>query len=174
MPEGTTLAPLGELTRHDRIEEWLVSAPIDVPLLGVRLAFVIEGLESDANPSDFAGAVTNFLALTREDREAATPHVFRNYRRFVEAVGDQVEVHIDSAEDVWRHVHPAEIYVSRRHRRDRKVYVQVAAECDWEIEHGLQLVYREGRQLSRVSEQDGHLTHTDACDLAEGEDLISE
>ncbi len=39
------------------------------------------------------------------------------------------------------------------------MYVQIAADCDWEPEHGLQLVYRGGNELVRVSEQDGHLTN---------------
>lgn len=51
--------------------------------------------------------------------------------------------------------------------------MQIAAECDWEPEHGLLIVYRNGNELSRVSDQDGHLTHTDAYDLPEQEDRIA-
>ena len=50
------------------------------------------------------------------------------------------------------------------------VYVQVACECAWESEHGLQLVFRQGATLSRVSDQDGHLTHADAYDLPEDQE----
>ena len=76
-------------------------------------------------------------------------------------------------EEVWAHLQPTAIHVSRRHRRDQRVYVQITAECDWEPEHGLQIVYCEGNRLVRVSDQDGHLTHTDAYDLPEAEDRIS-
>jgi hypothetical protein len=167
--------PLGQLRRDESIEEWLISLPIDVPLLGARLQFIVENLERDGALEEFARAVQAFLGLTPNDRADVMPHLHRNYRSVLATVLDgDVRVRIDSPTEIWKHVRPTEIHVSRRHRRDKKVYVQVAAECDWEPEHGLQLVYREGRELSRVSQQDGHLTHTDACDLPESEDLISE
>jgi hypothetical protein len=168
------LRPLGELRRDDSIGEWLVSDPIEIPLLGVRLPVVLEGLATDPSPGDFADAVTRFLALTTIDRSVATPHVYESYRELVESVDDpDLEgIRIDSPEDVWAHVHPTDIHVSRRHRHDKMVYVQVAADCDWELEHGLQLVYRGGWQLTRVSDQDGHLTYADAFDLPEEQDRI--
>jgi hypothetical protein len=80
---------------------------------------------------------------------------------------------IKSADRVWNHVRPSEIFVSRRSRRDKLIYVQITAHCDWEPEHGLQIIYRRGAELSRVSDQDGHLTYTDAHDLPEAEDKIA-
>ncbi len=68
---------------------------------------------------------------------------------------------------------PTEVFVSRRSERDRAIYVQITADCDWEPEHGLQIVYRRGSELSRVSDLDGHLTHSDADDLAEEQDKIA-
>lgn len=34
--------------------------------------------------------------------------------------------------------------------------------CAWEPEHGLQLVLREGRSITKLGPYDGHLTHSDA------------
>jgi len=51
--------------------------------------------------------------------------------------------------------------------------VKICAECTWEPEHGLQIVYREGSVLSRVSDQDRHLTHADAHGLPESQDRIA-
>jgi len=48
----------------------------------------------------------------------------------------------------------------------------VACECDWEPEHGLQLVFRQGRKLTRISAQDGHLTEADAYDKPDEEDEL--
>lgn len=165
---------LGELSPDDDIPEWLVSKKIDVPYFpGAKLRFVFDGLEDDDAPDDFASAVRRFLALTVRDREHAAPYVFTNYREMCEAIGvDEVGVNIDRPADVWNHVRPDEIFVKRRHSGDRKVYVQITAGCDWEQEHGLQIVYREGFELKRVSEQDGHLTHVDAFALPESEDRI--
>jgi hypothetical protein len=166
------LGLLGELTRDEHVPEWLVSSPVDVPLLGLPLRFVIDGLEEDQAPAAFEDAVSTFLRLGAKDRKEATPHVFQNYRRFVDAVPD-CELHLSSPEHVWTHVRFTEVRVTRRHRGDEKVYVQATAECDWEVEHGLQLVFREGRRLTRVSSQDGHLTYADACGLPDSEDAIT-
>jgi hypothetical protein len=73
---------------------------------------------------------------------------------------------------VWDFVKPTEIHISRRHHGDRLVYVEILCECRWEIEHGLAVIYRNGSTLSRVSEQDGHLTTSDAFDFPEEKDTI--
>lgn len=152
--------PLGELTRDPDIDEWLQSEKVDVGYFpGVKLRFVLESVEDDASAEEFAAAISNFLALTMRHRDEATPFVFANYREFVEAI-EEDEWNF-TLEDIWSHVHPTAFHVSRGHH-DGKVYVQITAECDWEVEHGLQLIYREGIELTRVSDQDGHLTNGDA------------
>jgi hypothetical protein len=165
---------LGELSPDNRIPEWLISEKVDVPYFpGTKLRFVFDGLEDDDAPDEFASAVRRFLALTVRERDHAAPYVFTNYREMCEAIGvDEVGVSIERPTDVWNHVRPDEIFVKRRQSGDRKVYVQITAECAWEPEHGLQIVYREGSELKRVSEQDGHLTHVDAFALPESEDRI--
>jgi hypothetical protein len=35
-------------------------------------------------------------------------------------------------------------------------------ECDWEPEHGLQIVFRDGREVTKVGPYDGHLTNSAA------------
>ena len=137
-----------------------------------RLRFILENIEIDQAPQDFADAIANFLKMTDTHREAASQYVYKNYTAFVDAVGDDdVDVRIEDPRDVWNHVHPSEIYVIRR-RKDKNVYLSIAAECDWEPEHGLQIVYRTGDQLSRVSAQDGHLSYCDAYAKPESEDRI--
>ena len=167
------IAALGILRPHDKIPEWLVSELLPVPYFDNRkLGFTLDGLE----PSDEAEvekAVVAFLALGPIDRASAAQYVFARYRHIAELVdNDDLACRIESADDVWGHVQPSEIFVSKRSRREQAIYVQITAECDWEPEHGLQLVYRRGNELSRVSEQDGHLTHTDAYNLPEIEDRI--
>ena len=135
---------------------------------------LLESYEVDSERDEFEVAVRNFLALTVADRALATPHVYKNYLDFAYAVGpDDLEVEIDDPDEVWNHVHPRAVRVRRRHRREARVYVVVAAECDWEPEHGLQLVYRDGKELSRVSAQDGHVTWADAYDVPDDEDWVS-
>jgi hypothetical protein len=165
---------LGELTRDPDIEEWMRSSEIAAGYFdGMKLRFILMDIEDDPNPEDFIAAVGNFLSITPELRLQASKYVYKNYSDFLDAVGeDEMDVLIATPEEVWDHVNPTEIFVSRRSNGDEKIYVQITAECGWEIEHGLQIVYREGKHLNRVSGQDGHLTHCDAYNLPESEDRI--
>ncbi len=167
------ISRLGTLRPDTNIPEWLISPPVSVPYFdGSELAFTLAGL-TEADTRDVQKAVDAFLALDSDARRAASSYVFKNYQKFADAVGEgDIDCHPASPERIWDHVHPTDVYVSRRDRRDMAIYVQIAARCDWEPEHGLQIIYRDGNELSRVSGQDGHLTHTDAYDLPEEEDRI--
>ena len=169
------ITPLGEVQRDADIAEWLVSEPVSVSYLGGRrVQFVLEGLEGDETPEDFSDAISNFLALSEKDRAQATPYVVQNFRRFIEAVGDEhVDFAVSSPEDIWRHVDLTAVHVCRRFYAERDVYVQITGECGWEVEHGLQIVLRRGNVLARVSDQDGHLTTADAYALPEERNTIT-
>lgn len=168
------IQPLGKLERDPTIPKWLRSAPVPVPYFGgLALPFVLQGIEDDPAPSDFESALTAFFRIGTAEREQAGHYVFQLYRQVVESIGeDGLDFSIPTASAVWDFVTPTEIHVSRRHRRDQLVYVEILAECQWEIEHGLAVIYRSGSTLSRVSEQDGHLTTSDALDLPEERDAI--
>jgi hypothetical protein len=169
------IEPLGLLQRDPDIEEWFVSGYVPIPYLGGEsLQFFIEGIEDDEVPEEFEEAIGNFLALSEGDRKEATPYVFQNYRRFIEAVGeDEFDFTISSPPDVWRHVQLTEAHVSRRPNAEKDVYVQITGNCDWEQEHGLQIVLQRGNVLARVSDQDGHLTTADAYALPEEQNTIT-
>lgn len=165
---------IGELQAHPLAPKWLISSPIDIPYFdGLPLVMVLDGLE-DADENEAIDAIESFLRLGPKDRLAASPYVYKNYLRIADVADDEdLGCRIDSDAEVWSHVRPTEVFVSRRSRRDRAIYVQITADCDWEPEHGLQIVYRRGSELSRVSDLDGHLTHSDADDLAEEQDKIA-
>ena len=174
MPKIVTLEPLGELLPDADIPEWLVSKPYPIRYFGgVALPVTFDCVEAGV-PPDAGSAVHAFLNLDDSARLAASSYVFKNYRDFADAIGDEnVGCEIRDPREVWGFIKPTEIRISRRPRRDRAIYVQIVAECQWEPEHGLQIVYRDGSQLSRVSDQDGHLTWTDASDLPESQDRVA-
>ena len=165
---------LGELTLNRDIEEWLDSKPVDIPFLAhAQLSFTLESIEDDPSPNEFVEAISNFLAMTEADRATATPHIYKVYIDFVDAVDEEdVHIRIEDEAKVWDHVRLSAIRVSRRPRGDKEVHVQIVGNCDWEIEHGFQLVFRRGNILRRVSDQDGHLTYCDAYAAPESEDRI--
>ncbi|GGC60630.1 DUF6985 domain-containing protein [Undibacterium terreum] len=166
---------LGALTKDEELDDWLISAPVAVPYLGgIELEFVLEGMEDDAHPEEFASAVASFLAKNKSEQAKAAPHLLEAYRSAAAAiVPEKPACEIRTEDQTWPHVRPEEVRVCRRQRGDRKVYVQVVADCDWDHEHGLQLVFREGKQLSRVSSFDDHLTYADAFGLPDDMDQIS-
>ena len=166
--------PLGRLQPDDLDLGWHISKPVRVPYFGSRkLPFVLEQVHRDRKPEEFAAAVKAFLRKGAAARTEATPYVYRSYADYVDDVGDEdLGFTIARPASVWKHVHPTKIHLRRRHRRDKAVYLQILAECDWEEEHGLQIVYRAGSRLSRVSNQDGHLTRADAFALPEKQDRI--
>jgi hypothetical protein len=167
-----TIEQLGPLSPDQHDPACLVSTPIETAYFpGIKLSFVLEDVGADEKPEEFSDAVRRFLQLSSSARELAAPYVHKNYTEACEASGESLAIAGPHA--VWNHLRPMEIRVSRRPYGDEKVYVVIAAQCDWEPEHGLQIVYRGGDELARVSDQDGHLTHVDAFDLEEHEDRIA-
>jgi len=169
------IAMLGRLKPDPRVPEFLESEPLPIPFFdGQKLPVSLLNLH-DADGADIEDALSSFLRLGPQDRLAVSPHVFANYQltaKFAVEQGFDLDCFIASDKDIWQHVQPCGISISRRDRRDCAIYVVIDANCDWEVEHGLQIVYRRGSELVRVSQQDGHLTHTDACDLPEELDKI--
>jgi hypothetical protein len=154
--------------------EDLLSEPVRVPYFdGRQVKFWLADL-TEADEQDAANAVGAFLALGTTARLTAGAFVFQNYQKIVEAIGeDQMWCHIGSPEAIWEHVQPNYIRVVRRPRLDKLIYIVIDAECDWDPEHGLQIVYRRGSELVRVSDQsDGELTYAEAYDLPEDQDKI--
>ena len=164
---------LGTLSRHPDIEEWLVTKPVVIPFLGgspVQVIFT-DLPNDDVLPPDVLEAVANFFALGVEAKTEATKPVYQNYERIMEMVrddeDDEFEFTVNAPEEIWSYVEPFEVCVSRRHRRDKDIYIQLICNCSWEEEHGLQLVFRRGNKLVYVSDSNGHLTKAVAYDLPE-------
>lgn len=80
---------------------------------------------------------------------------------FLDAIGydeaDDAMWKMTQPEEVWQFVTSTGLYVSREPYEDKGMYLQLLCDCDWEQEHGLQLVYNKQGQLVRVSAQDGHI-----------------
>lgn len=139
------------------------SAAVPVPWMQDACSFVFEDYANDAAPADFAAAVAAFLRIDQGVLDAAAPHVFAYYRR-MQALYVQHGMpspHIDGPAQVWRHVQfGSEAYASRY--RDGRIRISLECNCDWEREHGLQLVFTDAGRICKVGPFDGHLSHADA------------
>jgi hypothetical protein len=80
---------------------------------------------------------------------------------------------IPTPEGVWKHIQfGTEPVVTRRAYGDKGVYVSLECNCDWEQEHGLQIVFKNGLGINKVGPYDGHLTNADAYAQDELEDVV--
>jgi hypothetical protein len=158
-----TIPLLGTLTQDLDIPEWWESAPVPVPYFsGTPVPFVIEEeWQGSSYPPPLESAIAAFLALTDDDRIAASEAVDANYREAVDD-GRSADLGVEDPTRIWEHVTPVEVHVRRRPLAERDFYIQIDCNCAWEKEHGLQIVYHHGSELVRVSDQDGHLTEEDA------------
>src|SRR5687768_1294840 len=107
---------------------------------------VVNGYDEDPAQADVDAAIRAFLALDRDALASAAPHIFAYYRDIMDDVvaagDDDCYVEIGGPHEVLDHVVLGnEPVVSRDPYGDRRVYVSLESECDWEPEHGLQIVF---------------------------------
>lgn len=156
---------LGPVT-HDPDLGWYQSSPIRVPVLGgVSRTFAVEGYDDDPSPSEFHDAIAAFLHLDEIVLHASAPSVFDYYLDVQSDVGDEEGFpSIGSPAEVWQHIAFGEVTVGRD---GAAVFVSVESECSWEPEHGLQIVFRAGRVVTKVGPFDGQYINASA----DGQDL---
>lgn len=165
---------LGQVSEPDE-SGWRYSQPRPLAVLhGSVCRLVLEGYDDDPRKEDFHTAIKNFLHAGVGVLEAAAPHIHQYYEDCNsdwEPDDDEYLV-IDTPEEVWEHISFGEPTVSRRPYGDKAVYVSIECECDWEPEHGLQLVFKNGLRVNKVGPYDGHLTNSDAYDDERLEDVV--
>jgi hypothetical protein len=151
---------------------WYFGPSMEIAVLGgEECSIVVVGYDGDRRPEDFHAAIASFLSLDETALEQAAPFVLAYFRDCVAAIG--AESTVASPPDVWQLVEfGGEPQVQRRAHGDKGVYVSVECNCDWEGEHGLQLVFKNGRVVNKVGAFDGHLTNSDAYGDPSFEDVI--
>jgi hypothetical protein len=142
---------------------WFRSEPVTIPALGNAACHVlVNGYDDDPTREDFHAAIAAFLALDESALKAAAPAIFEYYQDIAADFPDDVSA-ISSPNEVWRHIRPGRQVVVKRDRfHDRHVYVSIECECSWEPEHGLQIVLRDGHNVTKVGPYDGHVTNVGA------------
>jgi hypothetical protein len=171
---------IGRLKQEESFPDWWKSEVVAIPFFDndkLTITFMDFEPEHDKTFIEEADqALTNFLKLNTEDRNLISELAYKNCMDFLDAVGfdeaDEPLRQIKNKNEIWDFIQPTEIYVTRRPYKEQDIYVQIACECDWEQEHGLQLVFRQGKKLTRISDQDGHLTEADAYDKPDEEDEL--
>ena len=142
---------LGRMTKDQF--DWYISDPIRVPVLGGQTRrIVVAGYEDDTGQDDFHTAIKNFLSIDDSALRDAEAHVYAYYKECNAhwTRADDEYVLIESPRDVWAHVQfGTEPIVERRGCGDQGVYVSLTCGCDWEEEHGLQIVLKNGLKVKQ-------------------------
>ncbi len=171
---------IGKLYQNEEFADWWESELIQIPFFGnteLKVTFLDFVPEDDqAYLLEADNAMKNFLLKNSDERFELSALVRQNCREFLEAIGyDEVDKplwEIEHKDEIWTFVYPQEITLTRRHRRDEDIYLSIMCDCEWEQEHGLQLVFRQGKQLTRISAQDGWVTEADAYDKPDEKDEL--
>lgn len=152
--------------RKDRQLAWYYSAPIKISVLGGQdCRIAVEGYDEDTRKNEFHESIANFLSIDQSVLKNAEKHIYQYYQNCLQQMeeDDFQAVVIESPRDVWAHVRLGnEPLISRRAYGDHGVYVSVACGCDWEDEHGLQIVFKNGSEVNKIGPYDGHLSNADA------------
>lgn len=171
---------IGELTQDENFDDWWQKPDVPIPFFdGQLLPITFMDFTPEADPgfiNEADLALQAFLSKGPADRMEISEHVFQN----LELILHEVDYPYWSSElrnlnepaQVWHFVQPIGISLARRPYGEKDMYLDISCECDWEEEHGLQLVFRQGRKLTRVSQIDGHLTDADAYDIPDEQDKL--
>jgi len=166
-------------------DPWAVAeGEISIPTLSDEPFFVyVDGLAAeDAEAID--AVLDRFLDDLSNRISEATPHLIRNMHAFCEAVYRDVEAEpvtgpgrddcfeellaLTDPAGIWNHVKLTTMVLSRAGHRpappapqrlaDGPIYVALTGQCDWEIEHGIGIVWRNGTEISAVGSSDVRVT----------------
>jgi hypothetical protein len=141
---------------------WYEADPVKLAYFGGEMVPVELFDVGPEHAAAIDAAAANVLALGQADLDAASPRVLANCHAFLDLVEiydeDEAMLAITNPADIWAYVQPRSIQISRDDEDgDPAIYVALICRCDWESEHGLQIVYRGGVELTRVSAADGRV-----------------
>ena len=171
---------IGNLYRKNENEDWKSEKDIAIPFLNnikLPVFYYLDSIEKDTSFEKEADeALKNILQLKKPEILEVAKHLFENLQEFKSLVGlNDVTPELRNLTneiEIWKYINPSCLTVERRAYEDKNIYVVIPCNCDWEEEHGLQMVFRKGKILTRVSDIDGHLTNADAFDIPDKEDNL--
>ena len=118
----------------------------------------------------YEAAARNFTSQGPELLDAATEYLWAYYHSVAAALspGERERLGVptvDESADIWEQVEirsPPAFTLGGRRFAPARSYISFEGEVSWEIEHGLQLVFEDGRRLCKVGPYDGHETNANA------------
>jgi len=172
---------VGVLKLNDQLGEALwESELIEIPFFDnrkLRVLFEAEDLDDSEGIELLDRAIGEFLRKSISDRLSLSESVYKNCMDSLNCLGymerDKSLWDIQNPNEVWNYVVPNEIYVMSASDLEENAHVVIHCECEWELEHGLQLVFEDGKDITRISGIDGHLTDDADNNLATGDKRLT-
>jgi hypothetical protein len=147
---------VGQLNPIDYDPSFFYSQPFPIPYFDnkkLKVGFVAAEHQPYLDGAD--KSLENFVRLSSIDRTENSDIVHHYYSEALK-YGYTKPLDIKTTNDIWNFVTPTEIIIHLDETGD--FYLCVSCECEWEEEHGLQLVFAKGQTLTRASGHDGHFT----------------
>lgn len=156
----------------------LETEPLSVGILDDEVSFALhDWTPVDADAEEAAAVVTTITAfrqITQEVLDAASHAVYAYYRETADGLVDEPDLEdwfpeIGSPEGIWDHVTLGSCPIVAE--EDGTWYVSLESECEWDEEGGLQIVFRNGNEITKVGPFDDMLTWSDDEEDASGDGI---
>ena len=147
---------VGQLRSVEFDKDFFVSEPFEVAYFDNKklpIGFVEARHQTYLESAD--KVLGSFLTLNSRDRINDSELVYKYYDKTLQ-FGYTKNLKVETPSEIWTHVRANEIIIHWDESND--FFLCVSCDCDWEVEHGLQLVFKNGLTLVRAGGHDGHFT----------------
>ena len=133
---------IGELTSDEHDMYIYYGKPIKTPYFdNLNIVIGIYDATDESILKEADKALENFFKLDSKDRIRDSKLVLDYYKICEDYIPKPLK--IENEKDIWNYVTPSIITVCES-------IVEISCECEWEIEHGLQLIFKDGKKLIRA------------------------
>jgi hypothetical protein len=147
---------VGRLKASEFDADFYESEPFKIPYfdnIKIEIGFVDAKYEPYLVLAD--ETLQAFLSLSAANRIQDSERVYQYYHETLKH-GYTKPLDIKTSSAIWNYVNPKSIIIDWDEHGE--FYLCVSCGCEWEEEHGLQLVFKGGQTLTRASGHDGHYT----------------
>lgn len=168
------LDDLGDFTKDEDLG-WYYSKEMTITLIdSLRIRFVLDLFDDYSDyKTKYIEAIHNIMKIKTEKIKEAEDAIYNYYKDCID-LNKKIGFlnRIKNGRHVWHHIKWGNEPLVTYREIDNTAYISFECECDWEIEHGLQIVFKNGQCINKVGSYDGHLTNSDAFAKPEFENEI--
>ena len=167
------LPGLGVLKKDEQLD-WYYTEEINMPLLNnFKIKFALSMLDDFIEYKDrYSQAIKNILHANDKCLKKVEKYIFQYYKDMEEYYLENGQNKKIKKNEIWENITwGLEPLVSFR-PEDKTVYIVFECECTWEVEHGLQITFKNGEVINKIGSYDGHLTNSDAFNRPEFESKV--